>query len=149
MLARAWKIPDMYWAKLDYKKFIGKWVTFNTTKKKPVLRLATPKETLSAKKNKAPIFSLPKGDLQYKNFASIRSQKAKDSIRFGAKSSNLGEISHLRGIHIPSGYSIPFHYYHHFMLQNDLYKDVQLILQNRSNKAVSYTHLTLPTILRV
>jgi len=134
MLARAWKIPDMYWAKLDYKKFIGKWVTFNTTKKKPVLRLATPKEILSAKKNKAPIFSLPKADLQYKNFASIRSQKAKDSIRFGAKSSNLGEISHLRGIHIPSGYSIPFHYYHHFMLQNDLYKDVQWILQNRSNK---------------
>jgi rifampicin phosphotransferase len=54
----------------------------------------------------------------------LRQLKKGDSIAYGAKTANLGEIANARipNIIVPNGFAIPFHYYLEFM-ENNKFKD--------------------------
>ena len=53
---------------------------------------------------------------------SLAQQRSRSSIAFGSKSANLGEVlnARLRGIIVPNGFTVPFHYYNQFMVLNKL-----------------------------
>jgi phosphoenolpyruvate synthase/pyruvate phosphate dikinase len=50
----------------------------------------------------------------------LHEQRANSVIAYGAKSANLGELisSHLPGITIPEGFTIPYYYYNQFLREN-------------------------------
>jgi phosphoenolpyruvate synthase/pyruvate phosphate dikinase len=64
----------------------------------------------------------PRFDLSVKRLASLREQRAREVIAYGAKSANLGELinAHLAGINVPDGFTIPFFYYDQFVKENGL-----------------------------
>src|SRR6185295_3643340 len=64
----------------------------------------------------------PHADLDVRRLTDLKNQRARDAIRFGAKSANLGELMHARlpGLTVPPGFAIPFHYYQEFIRLNKL-----------------------------
>ncbi|MGE3466446.1 MAG: PEP/pyruvate-binding domain-containing protein [Pyrinomonadaceae bacterium] len=68
----------------------------------------------------SPDQQIPPADLKTTKLATLREMRKKDSIRFGSKSANLGEMmnSRLTGITVPEGFTVPFHWYDEFMKRN-------------------------------
>jgi phosphoenolpyruvate synthase/pyruvate phosphate dikinase len=64
----------------------------------------------------------PRYDLSVTKLAGLSEQRAASSIAYGAKSANLGELTHARlpGVSIPPGFTIPFFYYDQFLKENKL-----------------------------
>src|SRR5207237_2339387 len=64
----------------------------------------------------------PRSDLSVTRLAGLNEQRASSSIAYGAKSANLGELTHARlpGVSIPPGFTIPFFYYDQFLKENKL-----------------------------
>src|SRR6185295_17438558 len=60
--------------------------------------------------------------LDFARLTDLNHQRARDAVRFGAKSANLGEVAHahLPGVVVPAGFAIPFHYYREFIRHNHL-----------------------------
>ena len=64
----------------------------------------------------------PRFSLTETRLLDLNQQRARSSIAFGGKSANLGEVlsARLRGIVVPSGFTIPFYYYDEFIKRNKL-----------------------------
>jgi phosphoenolpyruvate synthase/pyruvate phosphate dikinase len=64
----------------------------------------------------------PRADLVEARLLDLKYQRARDAIRFGAKSSNLGEIIHAKvpSLSVPPGFTIPFRYFKEFEQRNNL-----------------------------
>ena len=75
---------------------------------------------------KSPEMRRPPVDLNAKTLTPLRLMRKKDSIKFGSKSANLGEMmnSRIAGITIPDGFTVPFYWYDKFMRDNELQKIV-------------------------
>jgi rifampicin phosphotransferase len=63
---------------------------------------------------------VPPADLTISKLAGIREMRKQNSIAYGAKAANLGEMIFHRvpGVTIPDGFSVPFHWYAEFMKAN-------------------------------
>lgn len=79
---------------------------------------------------------VPPSDLSVSRLAGLREQRKSDSIIYGAKSANLGEMLNARvpGIIIPDGFTVPYHWYKKFMEANgfdeivdDLVEDIEFV----------------------
>ena len=127
ILAKGWGIPNAYIKDADklYKEFDTWWVEFETTLTEPKIKLAD-KEALDrwreAEIEKGKFVKAPPSDLTISKLASLRRIGKKDSVAYGAKAANLGEILNARipNIVVPNGFSIPFYYYDEFMKANQL-----------------------------
>lgn len=125
ILAKGWGIPNAYIKDADklYKEFDTWWVEFETTLTGPKIKLAD-KEALDrwkeAEIEKGKIIKSPPSDLAVKKLATLGQMSKKDSIAYGAKAANLGEIlkAKIPNIIVPNGFSIPFYYYDEFMKAN-------------------------------
>lgn len=91
------------------------------------LRPAFPWERTSSAVNRERIFTGSpsvrlNADLRETGLTGLKDQTRRDSVRFGAKSANLGELMHAKhgGAAIPDGFSIPFYYYAQFIKANRL-----------------------------
>lgn len=116
MLARSWKIPDVRWKNPPYEGLVGQVVTLRVTEGGAVaLRKATDQEIKSSTSVENKSVEVPVADLSFRKLSSLSDQRRSDSIRFGAKSANLGELTQLKKIRIPHGFSIPFAYYADFL----------------------------------
>ncbi len=64
--------------------------------------------------------------------ASIREMRAKDSIAFGGKSANLGEMINAKNpsITIPDGFTVPFYWYDKFMRENGLNDKIDVLMDD-------------------
>lgn len=127
ILAKGWGIPNVYikdadklfksyhtwWAELDADltgfKF-KRLVDFDPDKRPP---LPKPPDQLSAP-----------ADLSIKALAPLRSMRKKDSVVYGAKAANLGELMNARipATTVPDGFGIPYHHYARFMRDNGFNK---------------------------
>lgn len=114
ILARGWRIPSIYLRNAtEYlKDKAGRWVVLNASTTGYVLRDASAAEVAGSTTRRT-VLTSPNANLSIKVLRPLHEQRAKDVVSFGAKSANLGEVAHagISGISVPSGFTLPFHWY--------------------------------------
>jgi hypothetical protein len=126
MLAKAWGIPNARINNADrlFKNLEGKYVRLEVAENGYHVSPADPREVEERNRQWVERGDLitPRADCDYARLTDLANQRARDAIKFGAKSANLGELMRARlpGITIPSGFTIPFRYYRDFILLNKL-----------------------------
>ncbi len=126
MLAKSWAIPNATVRNADklFRQLEGKYVRLEIREDGYSLAPADAREVDARNREwiKRSDLVTPRADLEYDQLTDLSHQRARDAIRFGAKSANLGEIVHARlpGIEVPPGFAIPFHYYREFIRRNHL-----------------------------
>ncbi|MBX3243243.1 MAG: hypothetical protein KF685_02100 [Acidobacteria bacterium] len=130
VLAKGWGIPNVYIKDAD-KLFKDKhsfvWeleATLTGYKFNPV--------DLDALREKfeSPDQQIPPVDLSVKTLSGLHEMRKTDSVAFGSKAANLGEIIHAKvpDITVPGGYSVPFYWYDKFIKDNGLDKMIDEML---------------------
>ncbi len=133
--AGAWRIPNAgdKKAREKFGKLDGKVVYYEVTDTAITLREATDAEIKELEKK---IFSarhvdLPEADITTTHLAMLTRIRAKDVLRYGTKTSNLGEIVTANlGVRVPDGFGVPFFYYAQHMRKNGLDTQVEALLSN-------------------
>lgn len=149
LLAKGWGIPNAYIKGADelFKHLEGKFVYFETRQNEFILRPADTHETAEYGRRLAALSDrlTPLACLSYRQLTELKDQRRKDSVRFGAKAANLGELIHavrsglVRGIIVPPGFSIPFFYYEQFLRENRLDEEiVRMLSDERFNHDPAY-----------
>ncbi len=75
----------------------------------------------------SPDQQIPPVDLSVKRLAPLKEMRAKDSIAFGSKAANLGQLmnSNIGAVKIPDGFSIPFYWYKEFFTRNHFDRQIE------------------------
>ncbi|HET8783110.1 MAG TPA: PEP/pyruvate-binding domain-containing protein [Pyrinomonadaceae bacterium] len=126
LLAKGWGIPNAYIknAKELLKQYDGWWVSFETLRENYTIKRADMDQLREYQRRQAQRLDLlkPRYSLTETRLLNLSEQRARSSIAFGGKSANLGEVmfARLPGIVVPSGFTIPFHYYDEFIKHNQL-----------------------------
>ncbi len=119
ILAKGWGIPNVYIKDADklFKEFDTFWVSFEATLTEPKIKRADIEEL---KQNQTTEEVAAPSDLTVMKVASLREMRKKDSIIYGSKSANLGEMINAKipGIVVPKGFTVPFYWYDKFMREN-------------------------------
>lgn len=122
VLAKGWGIPNVYIKDAD-KLFKDKhsfvWeleATLTGYKFNPV-----DFEALREKFD-SPDQQIPPVDLSVKKLTALHEMRKADSVAFGSKAANLGEIIHgkVPDITVPGGFSVPFYWYDKFIKDNGI-----------------------------
>ena len=136
ILARGWGIPNVYIKDADklFKELDTYVIEFNANLTDYKFKRA---DLETVKKDFVdPEEAVAPSDLKVTKLASIREMRAKDSIIYGGKSANLGEMINARNpnITIPEGFTVPFYWYDKFMRENgfddkidDLMNDIDFV----------------------
>jgi len=134
--ATAWGVPNAGYkkARAEFGKLDGKVVYYQVTDTAVTVREATPDEVASYEQRRAQArhVDLPPADLTDPRLSMLTRIRAKDVVRFGTKTANLGEIrtAALPGVNIPDGFGVPFFYYVRHMKQNGLDAKVEALLSD-------------------
>jgi hypothetical protein len=132
--AGAWGIPNAGYKKArdEFGKLDGKVVFYSVDDSRAIVREATPTEIAAweGKKALARHVALPKADTTDPRLAMLTRIRARDVVRYGTKTANLGEIrtANLAEVHIPDGFGVPFFYYVRHMSQHGLDAKVAAML---------------------
>jgi hypothetical protein len=132
--AIAWSIPNAgdKNARDKFAKLDGKVVYYEVTETSVTLREATAAEVkeLEHRTFTANHVELPPADTQTKRLAMLTRIRAKDVLRYGTKTSNLGEIvtANLPGVRVPPGFGVPFFYYVQHITRHGLDKKIERLL---------------------
>ena len=126
ILAKGWNIPNVYIkdaAKL-FRELNTYWIQLDATLTDYKFKRA---DLDTLKLDKPPDIQIPPVDLQIKRLAGLRQLRKKDSVAYGTKAANLGEMmnSRIPGVLVPDGYSIPFYWYAKFAKDNGIDKTVE------------------------
>lgn len=133
ILAKGWNIPNVYIKDADklFREYNERWITFEATltnyKYKP-----TTNAELDDPNIKTPLEREAPSNLEVKKLAGLREMRKKDSIIYGAKSANLGEMlnNKIPSIIVPDGFTVPFYWYDKFIKDNGLDKILEEHLDN-------------------
>jgi hypothetical protein len=126
LLAKGWGVPNVYIKNAQelFKQYNGWWVEFDARRDTYTIKRADNSALDEYQKRlKARLDVMkPRSDLSVTRLAGLSEQRASSSIAYGAKSANLGELTHARlpGVAIPPGFTIPFFYYDQFLKENKL-----------------------------
>lgn len=137
LLAKGWNIPNAYIKNANdlFRKFDGRWYELETTLTDYKLTPCT-KECLDTKAQIAPAiygtdqFRSPPSNLNVTTLSTLSRIRRADSVVYGSKAANLGEILHSRPktFDVPPGFAIPFVYYRQFMESNGFFDIVDNLL---------------------
>lgn len=135
LLAKGWGIPNAYIKNADqlFKQYDTWWVEFETKLTDYKIRRADNKviENWDAlQKEKGRVVKAPPSNLNVARLASLKTMRRKDSIAYGAKAANLGELmnSKIPGVVVPNGFSVPFSAYDEFMKTNGFYDQIHNLM---------------------
>jgi rifampicin phosphotransferase len=145
LLAKGWNIPNAYIKNANdlLRQYDGKWMEISTSltdyKIKPCLKACLDKGPTGgtpegpARTGGPPQFKSPPSNLSTTKLASIAEMRKKDTISYGSKAANLGEVINgkLKDFAVPAGFGIPFVYYKQFMEANEFDKDVDAYLDDQ------------------
>jgi rifampicin phosphotransferase len=126
MLAKSWAIPNAHIRNADklFKNLEGKYVRLVVEESEYRLEPADAKEVSERNREMVRRGDLvtPHADLSYGGLSDLSVQRARDAVRFGAKSANLGEVlrARLTLFTVPRGFAIPFRFYQEFIRHNAL-----------------------------
>ncbi|HEY8563686.1 MAG TPA: PEP/pyruvate-binding domain-containing protein [Pyrinomonadaceae bacterium] len=131
ILAKGWNVPNVYIKDADklFKEWDTKWIRFDATLTDYKFKFADPKdlnEVIPPDQQIAP------ANLKVRRLTGLREMRKKDSIAFGAKSANLGELlfARLPGFTVPDGFTVPFYWYDKFMKDNGFDREIAELLDN-------------------
>ncbi len=131
ILAKGWGVPNIYIKDADklFKEFDTFWVSLDAKLTDYDLKRADIEEL---KKNTTTGESAAPSDLTVSKIASLRQMRKKDSIIYGSKSANLGEMINVKipGVVVPNGFTVPFYWYDKFMKDNGFDQTVDALLDD-------------------
>jgi rifampicin phosphotransferase len=119
ILARGWNIPNVYIKDADklYKELDTYWGELDAKLTDYKLQRA---DQGKIKEYTPPDIVVPPINLKPKKLAGLHEMRKKDSIIYGSKAANLGEMINSKqvSVSVPDGFSIPFYWYDKFMKDN-------------------------------
>lgn len=133
ILAKGWNIPNVYIKDADklFKEFDTYWVNFEANLTKYDLKRSTKsddvKKFCEENPGKCPQPREAPANLDVKKLATLGEMRKRDSIIYGSKSTNLGEMLNAKipGIIVPDGFTIPFYWYDKFIKDNNLQEIIE------------------------
>jgi hypothetical protein len=132
ILAKGWNVPNVYIKDADklfreYDTFVYKLDATLTDYKLERASLAE-----IEKKFVSPDQLVPPADLSVKTLGPLATMRKKDSIIYGSKSANLGEMINARvsGVIIPDGFVIPYYWYDKFIKDNKIDQTIDELLDD-------------------
>lgn len=135
ILAKGWGIPNAYIKDADklFKEYDTWWVEFETTLTDYKIKLADPekqREQEAIYRAAGQNFENPPSNLEITKISPLAALRKKDSIGYGAKAANLGEILNAKipNIIVPNGFAIPYKHYDDFMQANGFNDKVDALL---------------------
>ncbi|MBO9557659.1 MAG: PEP/pyruvate-binding domain-containing protein [Caulobacter sp.] len=142
LLAKSWGVPNAYRrdAGTAYAALDGQVVVLEAKADAVTLRPATTAEAKAAARKAKGAVKVPEADLSYAGLPSLAEQRRTDSVRVGAKSANLGEVTYRRArakgadFTVPPGFAIPFSAYDRFVRSNGLDKAIDALLADPNLK---------------
>jgi hypothetical protein len=133
ILAKGWGVPNVYIKDADklFKEYDTFWVSLDAKLTDYDLKRADIEEL---KKNPTTDESAAPSDLSVTKIASLREMRKKDSIVYGSKSANLGEMMNVKipGVIVPDGFTVPFYWYDKFMKDNGFDQTVDALLDDNN-----------------
>jgi hypothetical protein len=137
LLAKGWGVPNAYIKNAQelFKQYNGWWVEFDVRRDTYSIKRADNNaldEYQKRLKERLDVMK-PRSDLSVQRLANLNEQRAASVIAYGAKSANLGELTHARlpGVIIPPGFTIPFFYYDQFLKENKLDNAIYQMLNDQ------------------
>ena len=137
LLAKGWGVPNAYIKNAQelFKQYNGWWVEFDVRRDTYTIKQAGNSaldEYQKRLKERLDVMK-PRYDLSVTGIADLNAQRASSVIAYGAKSANLGELTHARlpGVTIPPGFTIPFFYYDQFLRDNKLDDAIYAMLNDQ------------------
>ncbi|MCY7376257.1 MAG: hypothetical protein LH472_09840 [Pyrinomonadaceae bacterium] len=132
ILARGWGIPNVYIKDADklFKELDTYVIEFDAT----LTDYKYKRADLETVKQKFvdPEQAVAPSDLKVTKLASLREMRAKDSIIYGGKSANLGEMINAKNpnIVVPGGFTVPFYWYDKFMRENGFNDKIDFLMND-------------------
>ena len=135
ILAKGWNVPNVYIKNADklFRDLNERWVILDANLTDYNIEQVTQGSQVPPPPNQ----QVPPSDLKKTKLTPLGEMRKADSIRFGAKSANLGEMMRAKvpGISIPDGFTVPFFWYDKFMRENGLDQKI-LALMDDNNEFV-------------
>lgn len=132
ILARGWNIPNVYIKDADklFRQYDTYVYRLEATLTDYKLVPASPEEVRS--KFASPEQVVPPVDLKIQSLAGLKQMRKRDSIAYGSKAANQGEIINARipGIIVPDGFSVPYYWYAKFMRDNGLQDRIEDLMDD-------------------
>ncbi|HUS62923.1 MAG TPA: PEP/pyruvate-binding domain-containing protein [Kofleriaceae bacterium] len=150
--ATAWGIPNAGFvhAFRDYSRLDGKVVLFEVGDRGHTLREATPEEVraFQLRQETARKVDIPQAVITSPRLAMLTRIRARDVLRYGTKTANLGEIVTAAppGVAVPAGFGVPFFYYVRHMRQNKLDQRVETMLTDPRWKDAAWRKAELESL---
>ncbi|MGI8787661.1 MAG: PEP/pyruvate-binding domain-containing protein [Pyrinomonadaceae bacterium] len=129
ILAKGWGIPNVYIKNADklFKEFDTYWMSLDAKLTYYQIKRAGIEEL---EKNSDPDETDAPSDLTATHLASLSEMRKKDSIIYGSKSANLGEMIHAGIPNVPDGFTVPFYWYKKFMTDNGFDKIIDNLMDD-------------------
>lgn len=131
VLAKGWNIPNIYIKDADrlFREFDTFVFKLEANLTDYTLERATQDDIRTS--FTSPDQQIPPSDLKTTKLAGLGEMRRADSVRYGAKAANLGEMMARRvaGVTIPDGFSIPYHWYDKFMRDNGFDKKIEGLME--------------------
>jgi hypothetical protein len=122
ILAKGWNIPNIYVKDADklFKELNTYWIELDAGMSNYTFK----RVTSSSEIPDTPDDQVPPADLKPTKLVGLKEMRKTDSIAYGSKAANLGEMLHAKmpGISVPDGFSIPYYWYDKFMKDNGIDK---------------------------
>ncbi|HEX8738461.1 MAG TPA: PEP/pyruvate-binding domain-containing protein [Pyrinomonadaceae bacterium] len=133
ILAKGWNIPNVYIKDADklFKEYDTWWAELDANLTDYNLkRLADCKNCPPPPKS--PDLQIPPADLTVQKLTPLGEMRKKDSIIYGSKSANLGELMNAKatGFIVPDGFTVPFYWYDKFIKENGIDKIVEQLIDD-------------------
>ena len=118
ILAKGWNIPNIYIKDADklFKDHDTYWIKLEANLTDYSFDRVTKPEDIP----RPPDEVIPPSDLKTTALGPLGKMRKADSIKYGSKSANLGEMlfKKIPGITVPDGFTVPFYWYDKFMKDN-------------------------------
>lgn len=122
ILAKGWNVPNVYIKDAD--KLFREYDTFIYTLDAGMTEYKLTRASGDEVRTDfaSPDQQIPPVNLSVTKLAGLREMRKTDSVIYGSKSANLGEMMNARipGMIVPDGFTVPFHWYEKFMRDNGL-----------------------------
>ena len=132
ILAKGWNIPNVYIKDAD--KLFRDYNTYVFRLEANLTDYKFDRASTDDVRTKfpSPNEQVPPADLKVTKLTGLREMRKADSIVYGSKSANLGEMLHanIPGIAIPDGFSVPYYWYQKFMSDNGLDKVINDLMDD-------------------
>jgi hypothetical protein len=134
ILAKGWNIPNVYIKDADklFKEFNTYVYKLDATLTDYQLTRASLDDIKTG--FASPGQQVPPSNLTIRKLAGLREMRAADSVIYGSKSANLGEMMAARipGIIVPDGFTVPFYWYEKFMRDNGLDRKIESLMDDNT-----------------